>query len=190
MNDHELKILKKNIKEKIIESTALTKETHEILVNKKNDFKGQLKKCSKLKDELIMLYRQILGEYNIWLEANASSKELKLIYTYVEGARVHINLQQDDCNQLRYEIQQSNNKSSISIARIALGATFVLSILSIFCSYFDCKYHKEDFSYPIKCLSDSIKHLNGKIKQQNEIIEKYFSLQRNDSIISPNNTNQ
>jgi predicted glycosyltransferase len=118
------------------------------------------------------------------------SKNLKLIYTYIEGTRVHLNIQQDDCNQLNYKIQQNQYKYSIYIACIALGVTIIFSILSILCSYFDWKYIKSDLPVQIEYLSDSIKVLNGKIEQQNEIIQKYFILQKNDSIASPPITNK
>jgi hypothetical protein len=45
-------------------------------------------------------------------------------------------------------------------------------------------------SCQIESLSDSIKILNAKIDQQDEIIQKYFILQQNDSIANPQLTNK
>ena len=180
MNAAELNTLKGNIKEKINESVSLTKENHKVLEQKIFGFNKQLKKCNKLKNELIELHRKILGEYNIQLEKpNADSKDLKLLYTYVEGAQVHLSIQRDDWNQLSY-------RNSMRWAYFAIWVTVIFSITSIVINLCPCLSDKLSIcsnAPKIECLSDSIKTLNGIIDQQNEIIE----LLTNDSIITPNN---
>lgn len=81
---------------------------------------------------------------------------------------------------ISYHIQQKDGNHTMHIAFIALGFTVVFGIISILCTVFDWKYEKSDLPNKIECLSDSIKTLNGKIDQQNEIIEKY--LQKNDDV--------
>jgi hypothetical protein len=88
------------------------------------------------------------------------------------------------------QIQQKNSKTSISIAYIALGFTVVFGIVSLLSSVYDWKYQKSDLPNKIECLFDSIKTLNEKIDQQNEIIEKYFLNQKQDSIANPKTTNK
>jgi len=182
MNEVELSTLKVNIRNKINESVSLTKENHRILEQKKFGFNKQLKKCNKLKNELLDFYRKILGEYNILLEnSNADSKKLELLYTYVEGVRVHFSIQQDDWNQLSY-------KNSMRWAYVAVWATVIFSITSIVLTLCPCLSEKLSIcsnTPKTKFLSDSINTLNGKIDQQNEIIQKYFSISTNDSILNP-----
>jgi hypothetical protein len=139
MDTEQLKILKENIKQGIKDSSVQTKETHDILAKKNGEFKEQLKKCNEFKDILIEYYRGILSEYNTQLDKDISEKELRKLYTYAEGVRVHINLQQDDCNQLNYKIQQRQYRRSMIIAKFALLITAVFSILAFL-----------DIKYPIK----------------------------------------
>ena len=122
--------LKKNIKKGITDSSDLTKETHVILAKKKGGFKKQLKKSNKLKNDLIDYYREILSEYNIQLDKEVPENELRKLYTYVEGVRVHINLQQDDCNQLNYRIQRRQYVCSMIVALVALSITAIFSVLA------------------------------------------------------------
>jgi hypothetical protein len=130
MDAGQLKILKENIKQGIGDSSVRTKETHDILAKKNGEFKEQLKKCNEFKDKLIGYYRDIISEYNTQLDNDVSEKELRKLYTYAEGVRVHINLQQDDCNQLNYQIQRRQYVRSIIVAKIALLITTIFSFLA------------------------------------------------------------
>jgi hypothetical protein len=126
-----------------------------------------LKNCNELKDELIGYYRKVLSEYNTQLDSNISENELRILYTYAEGVRVHINIQQDDCNQLNYRVQRRQYVWSMIIAYIALVITFGFSVLA----FFDIKYPiKNSVSSQIECQFDSTKHLNDKSEQLNETI--------------------
>jgi hypothetical protein len=139
MDAEQLQILKENIKQGIGESSAQTKETHDILAKKNRSCKKQLKKCNEFKDKLIEYHRGILSEYNIQLDNDVPEKELRKLYTYAEGVRVHINLQQDDCNQLNYRIQRKQYVYSMIISAFAVLITTVFSILALL-----------DIKFPIK----------------------------------------
>jgi hypothetical protein len=164
MKNNVLQSYKDDIRQSIKVSSALSIETNELLTKKNGDFNGQLKKCNKLKDSFIENYRVVLSEYNAQIDNDVPEKELRKLYTYAEGLRVHINLQQDNCNQLNYQIQRKQYQYSMIVAGVALFITLVFSLLA----FFGINYSREKTD-PAKneCQQDSTKKMNIKLQQPN-----------------------
>jgi len=152
--------------------------------NKDKANKQYLKENIDNHKNAIHVFSNVITAFHNKFTDEIDKPQKEILRGYIENLQIHLTRLQQQYNQSIYRKQQCDNKFSKHIAYIALGTTVVLSILSILCSYFDWKYKTIDYDIKIECLSDSIKNLNDKIEQQNEIIEKYAPIQDNDTAIS------